>query len=107
MLIGYSDTTPSSTPTSTTMRPESLPEGIERLVLVVGQEEKSVKEMMEAIGLKDRKNFMEYSLMPALTEGLVRMKFPDSPRHPRQKYRLTERGLAVYNEVNRKAQYKA
>ena len=54
--------------------------------------------MMEAVGLKNRPNFLEYSLTPAISEGLVKMKFPNSPRHPRQKYLLTVKGLAVYDE---------
>ena len=71
---------------------------IKRLVIAIGTDEKSVKEMMEAVGLKNRPNFLEYSLTPAVTEGLVKMKYPNSPRHPRQKYLLTVKGLAVYNE---------
>ena len=54
--------------------------------------------MMEAVGLKNRPNFLEYSLTPAITKGLVKMKFPNSPRHPRQRYLLTVKGLAVYDE---------
>ena len=56
--------------------------------------------MMEAAGLKDRKNFLEYSLTPAIAEGLIRMKYPDSPRHPRQKYLLTVKGLTVYKGIS-------
>lgn len=54
---------------------------------------------MEAIDLKNRENFMEYSLNPAIKEGLVTMLYPDKPRHPRQKYLLTVKGVAVYNSV--------
>jgi hypothetical protein len=32
---------------------------------------------------------------------LVKMKFPNSPRHPRQKYLLTIKGLAVYDECKK------
>ena len=28
------------------------------------------------------------------------MLYPDSPRHPRQKYLLTVKGLAAYKETN-------
>jgi len=28
------------------------------------------------------------------------MLYPDKPRHPRQKYLLTVKGLALYNELN-------
>ena len=55
--------------------------------------------MMAIVGLKDRPNFMEYSLSPAIQEGYIRLLFPESPRHPRQKYLLTVKGVAVYNEL--------
>ncbi len=90
---------PTSTPTST---PTSLiPENanIKRLIEVIGENRLSVKEMLIAIGLKDRPNFLEYTLSPAMNEGYVRMLYPTSPRHPRQKYLLTVKGLAAYNEI--------
>lgn len=93
-----------STHTSThTSKGESdsvLAENIRRLVLAVGSEEKSVKEMMEAVGLKNRPNFLAYSLVPAINEGLIKMKFPDSPRHPRQRYLLTVKGMEVYRGLS-------
>ena len=104
MLIGYSDTdvphtsTHTSTHTSFEETEFSLSDNIKRLIIAIGTDEKSVKEMMEEIGLKNRPNFLEYSLTPAITKGLVKMKFPNSPRHPRQKYLLTVKGLAVYDE---------
>ena len=100
MLIGYQDDcdTHTSTHTSTNNSVSSLSENVKRLVIVIGTEEKGIKEMMDAIGLRNRPNFIEYSLTPAINGGLVTMKYPDSPRHPRQKYLLTVKGLAVYNE---------
>ena len=65
----------------------------------LGEEQLSVKVMMERIGLKDRENFLDYSLNPSINEGYVRMLYPDSPRHPRQKYLLTVKGLALYNDI--------
>ena len=62
---------------------------IKRLIIAIGTDEKSVREIMEVVGLKNRPNFLEYSLTPALQNGLVTMKYPNSPRHPRQKYILT------------------
>ena len=69
------------------------------LVRVVGNDELSVKQMMELAGLKHRQNFLEYHLEPALREKFIRRKFPDNPNHPRQKYLLTVKGLALYNEL--------
>ena len=72
-------------------------ENIKRLIVVVGEQKMSVKEMMAATGLKDGKNFLEYTLNPAINEGWVRMLYPDSPRHPRQKYLLTIKGKGLYS----------
>ena len=74
-------------------------ENIKRLIEAIGENQLSVKEMLVAVGLKDRPNFLEYSLSPAMNEGYVRMLYPDSPRHPRQKYLLTVKGLAAYKEI--------
>lgn len=110
MLIGYNDTdnthtsthtsTRTSTSTSTNNLKAGLTENVKRLILAIGTEEKSVKEMMEAVGLKNRPNFLEYSLTPAISDGFVTMKYPSSPRHPRQKYLLTVKGLAVYDKMS-------
>ena len=110
MLIGYNDTdnthtsthtsTRTSTSTSTNNLKAGLTENVKRLILAIGTEEKSVKDMMEAIGLKNRPNFLEYSLTPAISDGFVTMKYPSSPRHPRQKYLLTVEGLAVYDKMS-------
>lgn len=117
MLIGYSEVdetptclyedTPISTPTSTTEGTPtstgdlsaSVSDSVRRLVTAIGKDEKSVREMMAIVGLKDRKNFIEYSLAPAIREDLVQMKFPGTPRHPRQRYLLTANGLALYDKM--------
>ena len=72
---------------------------IRKLVQVVGEQEPSVKGIMEGLGLKDRKNVMNLYLNPALVEGYVRMLYPNSPRHPRQKYLLTMKGTMLYQEL--------
>ena len=97
--------TPSSTPSST---PASSKESqnkihtdnalIIRLIKVIGHEQMSIKQMLEGVGLKDRMNFLEYNLNPAIAEGFVCLLYPGKPRHPRQKYLLTVKGLALYKE---------
>ena len=97
MLIGYKDdenATHTSTRTSSTdIQPSS--ENVTRLVLAIGKEEMSVKSMMEAVWLKNRPNFMNYSLTPAIREGFVCLKYPANPHHPRQRYLLTVKGLML------------
>ena len=110
MLIGYKDSendsekdtrTTTHTTTHTTsndIQPSS--DNVKRLILSIGKEEMSVKNMMEAVGLKNRPNFLDYSLTPAINEGFVCMKYPDNPHHPRQKYLLTVKGLMLLDENN-------
>ena len=71
------------------------------LVKNIGGEEMSILQMMERLKLKHRPNFLEYHLNPSISEGYIRMLYPDKPRHPRQKYLLTVKGLALYNELNK------
>lgn len=98
--------TPTSTPTSTQTSSDNPlqidNENISRLIKAIANNRLSVKEMMASVGLKNRENFMEYSLNPAMKEGFVSMLYPDKPRHPRQKYLLTIKGWAMYNSNNRK-----
>ena len=89
--------TPSSSPTSSQNQFETDNENVVRLMRTLGHEKLSVKEMMAKVGLKDRMNFMEYSLNPAIDTGFVCMLYPKSPKHPRQKYMLTVKGVGWYN----------
>ena len=69
------------------------------LIEKIGYEELSISQLMSKVGLKHRPNFLEYHLNPAIVAGYVRMLYPQSPRHPRQKYLLTVKGLALYKEL--------
>lgn len=85
-------------PTSTRQVPDKLDAvnpNIIKLVQIIGEQEMTVKDLMTSIGLKDRENFLKLYLNPAISEGYVRLLYPQSPRHPRQKYLLTEKGLEV------------
>lgn len=73
---------------------------IKRLVGVIGNGQLSVKAMMEGVGLKGRNNFLNTYLYPAIHEGYVCLLYPQSPRHPRQKYLLTVKGQSLWNEIS-------
>ncbi len=92
--------------------PEQVPEQVQdllhtnnpliiELIKVIGNDEYSVSQLMERTGLKHRPNFIEYHLNPAIADGYVRLLYPDKPHHPRQKYLLTVKGLALYNELQK------
>lgn len=72
---------------------------VKSLVMLIGTNELSVKEMLSGLGLKDRESFLDVYLNPAIKEKFVRLLYPNSPRHPRQKYLLTVKGLSLYNEI--------
>ena len=73
---------------------------IRQLVLAIGEQQISVKEMMEALSLKGRDNFLKVYLNPAMEGQYIRLLYTNSPRHPRQKYLLTVKGLALYNKIS-------
>ena len=73
---------------------------IERLIIAVADQQISVTQMMERISLKHRPTFLENYLNPAMNDGFIRQLYPQSPRHPRQKYLLTVKGMALYNKIS-------
>lgn len=89
--------TPGKHPTSTRQVPDKFSTGNSRildLIRVLGDKELSLKELLVLLSLKDRESFRKSYLDPAIQSGFVRSLYPDSPRHPRQKYLLTEKGQA-------------
>lgn len=69
------------------------------LIKLLYDNQMSVKEMMEGLNLKGRDNFLNLYLSPAIKEDYVCLLYSDKPRHPRQKYLLTFKGIALYKEV--------
>ena len=52
----------------------------------------SMTDIMVALGLKHKPSFREAYIVPALTNGLIAMTQPDSPKSPTQEYYLTKKG---------------
>lgn len=73
----------------------SVSQQVRQLLCVFGDSAYSVKELMGYMNLRGRDNFLKLYFNPAVTAGLVCMQYPDSPRHPRQKYLLTAKGKAL------------
>jgi len=94
---------PDKYPTSTRQVPDKYhsedPNTI-KLVQAIGEQQMSVKDLLKCMELKDRENFLNLYLIPAINEGYVRMLYPDSPRHPRQKYLLTAKGQLLYDTMS-------
>ena len=51
-------------------------------------------EILDKLGLADRKNLRENYLNPAFEAGIIEYTLPETPKSKYQKYKLTEKGKA-------------
>ena len=58
--------------------------------------------LQRALGLKAEKNVRLLYLRPALSAGLIEMTIPDKPRSSKQRYRLTQAGIAHLTRTKEK-----
>ena len=73
---------------------EQVTEQVQYLLKVLsGEMDRS--ELQEKLNLSHREYFRASYLQPAIEQGLVAMKFPQSLNHPKQKYHLTAKGLEL------------
>ena len=47
------------------------------------------------MNLKDKKSLRENYISPTLEANYIAMQYPDSPKHPNQKYYLTDLGKSL------------
>ena len=66
---------------------------------MVLNEELSRSEIQQLLELKNRENFVLNYINPALEQKYIELKYPESPNHPQQKYRLTEKGWEMKNQL--------
>ena len=81
--------------------PHKFSQHVETLILYFNDGYMTSAEIMGTIGLKDRKSFSELYLNAALSEKAIERKYPNTPRHPRQQYRMTELAK-TWKECNEK-----
>lgn len=58
-------------------------------------------ELGPELGQKSQRLFKKLCLYPSLELQLIAQTHPESPRHPRQKYYLTELGKALQQYLNK------
>jgi hypothetical protein len=66
-------------------------------VVLVLEGEMKRQEIQKLLELKHEGNFRDNYLLPALESNFIEMTMPDRPNSPKQKYRLTEKGLTLKN----------
>jgi len=69
-------------------------EEVKRVVSVLDGEMKR-SEIQKNLDLRSDDFFRVSYILPALVSGYIEMTFPDSPNHPNQRYRLTDKGSAL------------
>lgn len=100
VIFRYTRKTMEYAPTATRQLPDSCPTAtpqVEKVLHAIKEQTLSTKEIMGMLGLKDKSNFLELYLYPATRQNLVEPIYPDNPKHPRQKYRLTDKGKKSLN----------
>ena len=63
---------------------------VERLISVMSSEYIGVQEIMNLCGIVRRKTIQDSYITPALADGSIERKYPNQPKRPDQKYRLTD-----------------
>lgn len=58
-------------------------------------------DIQKKLELKHDDFFRINYIIPALSSGYIEMTHPENPNHPKQKYRLTSKGLAVKKNLSK------
>jgi predicted HTH transcriptional regulator len=80
---------------------DQVSDQVQRLILVLGKD-MSRQELMNILDLKHNRTFRENYLYPSLEGKWIEMTIPDAPNHPDQKYRLTEKGKSLKQQLKAK-----
>lgn len=56
-------------------------------------------EIQKKLSLKHDDYFRLHYIEPAMKAGFIEMTYPERPNHPKQKYRLTEKGIAYKKKL--------
>ena len=90
---------PSWHPVDTQLAPSI--ENIDKLI-VFCVVERSFGEMLSFMNYTDRTKFRRKYIQPLLEDGVLEHTIPDKPNSKNQKYRLTEKGLKLKQELENK-----
>ncbi len=71
---------------------------VTRVIIVLNGEMRR-KEIQDKLQLKDDENFRLNYINPTLESELIELVYPDTSRHPKQKYRLTKKGLELKEQL--------
>lgn len=62
-----------------------------------------ITQIMKHLGLKNRTFFRKKHLEPLIENGILKMSYPDKPKHPKQAYVLTAVGFELKSRLSKKS----
>ena len=76
---------------------------VQKMVLVLGQKILPRRQIIADLGLQQRSRpcFINNYLKPTLSQGYIEFAYPNSPHKPEQAYKLTAKGLELYNQLTK------
>ena len=74
---------------------------VRKMVQVVGRASLPRRQIVAELGLRQqsRRNFIYNYLKPSMEQGYVTMSYPGVPNKPEQAYKLTVKGLKLYDRL--------
>ncbi len=79
---------PSTDQAPTKYRPST--DQIIKVIMSMNDDFMTLNEIMVSMGLKHRPSFRKNYFVPSLDDGAIEPLYHDNPKHPKQRYRLTE-----------------
>ena len=76
---------------------------VQKMVLVLGRKILPRRQIIADLGLQQRSRpcFINNYLKPTLSQGYIEFAYPNSPHKPEQAYKLTAKGLGLYNQLTK------
>lgn len=74
---------------------EQVSEQVQILVNAIRENVYSMFDIQSRLNISSRRYVLVEMLTPAIEQGYVLRAYPDKPRHPKQRYYLSEKGLKL------------
>lgn len=81
---------------------DGISKSLLKLIVVIGDDWYSAKELRDKMGFKSKSSFIRNYLNPAQSIGIIRLEDLENPQSPNQRYGLTERGKLIYEKESQK-----
>jgi predicted transcriptional regulator len=79
---------------------DQVTDQVSMLLRAIGENEVRSSALMSTMGLAHRATFRKNYIDPAIEDGWIERTEPDSPRSPKQRYRLTTKGRRLLKKMN-------